>query len=188
MNIVTSPPSIVVSSDLLMTRRLVLRPLRRNDIDALHALLADPQVRRQLGLVRIPTWREAAAMAARSLAQRRTHGTGLWALVESLRSPGMVGFAGLWEFRDHAQAPHELVVAVAGEAPGGTLGQEAAQAIVDYARTILRWRCLYSSADPGLLRRLGFAECTGKAASRRTFRIDLDEARTPLPLPRAAGW
>ncbi len=188
MSIATDPPTIVVSPDLLMTRRLVLRPLRKGDIDALHALFADRCVRRQLGLLRIPTWRETAALVARSLALRRAHGGGLWALVESLRSPRLVGFAGLWDFREHAQAPQELVVAIAGEAPDGVLAQEAAQAIVDYARTLLRWRHLHAGADPGLLRRLGFVECSGHGASRRLFRIGLDRRRTPAPLPRAAGW
>ncbi len=186
MSLATDSPAIIVSPDLLMTRRLVLRPLRRSDIDALHALFADHRVRRQLGLLRVPAWREAAALVARSLAQRRAYGGGLWALVESLRSPRLAGFAGLWEFRAHVHAPQELVVAVAGQAPDGVLAQEAAQAIVDYARAVLRWRSLYASADPGLLRGLGFVECGTRDAPGRLFRLDLERRR--VPLPRASGW
>lgn len=182
------PPTLVISPDLLMTCRLVLRPLRRSDIDALHALLGDPRVRRQLGLRRRPAWREAAALAARSLAQRRMHGTGLWAAVDTLRSPELIGLAGLWEFREQPEAPHELVLAVA-DAADGALAQEAAQAIVDYARTVLRWPRLYAGADPGLLRRLGFVECGDREAARRLFRLELERrAAAPAPLPRAAGW
>ncbi len=188
MSTATDPLTIVVSPDLLMTRRLVLRPLRKGDIDALHGLFFDRCVRRQLGLLRVPRWHEAAALVARSLAQRRVHGGGLWALVESQRAPRLVGFAGLWDFCEHAQAPQELVVAVAGEAPGGVLAREAVQAVVDYARTILRRPCLHAGADPGLLRELGFVECAGRDTPRRLFRIDLEQARTPVPLPRAAGW
>ncbi len=188
MNTSTRPPTNVVSHDLLLTHRLALRPLRKGDIDALHALFADPGVRRQLGLRRVPRWREVAALVARSLAQRRAHGGGLWTLAESVCSPRLAGIVGLWEFREQVQAPHELVLAVAGEAPDGVIAQEAAQAMVDYAGSVLRWPCLYASLDAALLRRLGFAECSGKDAPRRVFRIDLDEARMPAPLRHAVGW
>ena len=103
-------------------------------------------------------------------------------------SPRLAGIVGLWEFREQAQAPHELVLAVAGEAPDGVIAQEAAQAMVDYAGSVLRWPCLYASLDAALLRRLGFVECSGKDAPRRVFRIDLDEAQWSAPLQRAAGW
>jgi RimJ/RimL family protein N-acetyltransferase len=76
----------------LLTPRLVLRTWREDDLDALAALNAHPEVMRYLGGV--ATRGDTEAMLARMLAHWETRGFGVWA-VERREGGGVVGLVGV---------------------------------------------------------------------------------------------
>lgn len=82
--------------------RLKLRPFTLDDLDALHALWTDPDVRRYLWDNRRLSREETAAIIERSIAMQRDEGAGLWA-VERHDEPVLIGFGGYWYFGEPAQ-------------------------------------------------------------------------------------
>lgn len=114
----------------LATARLRLRPVAARDVDALHALWTDPQVRRWLWDDVVIARETAAARVAASQASFAASGWGLWAL--ELRSDGaLAGAAGLVEI-DPALGP-ELVYSLHPAHQGCGYATEASRAVLDHA-------------------------------------------------------
>lgn len=77
----------------LITSRLTMRPIHRNDLDAYAAMWSDPEFTRHIGGPRDlhDTWHNMAA----NLGCWALEGIGLWSVVET-SSGELVGRAGLW--------------------------------------------------------------------------------------------
>ncbi|WP_172979929.1 GNAT family N-acetyltransferase [Agromyces agglutinans] len=78
--------------------RLRFRPLDPSDLDAVHAIYADPETWRHLPQGRHRSPEMTAGMIARSEASRREHGLGTWAVLapaEPDGEPVLVGTAGV---------------------------------------------------------------------------------------------
>jgi ribosomal-protein-alanine N-acetyltransferase len=152
--------------DLLVTRRLTLRPVSGDDIDALHALLAQPGVRRHLCDGRVTPRVEVETMLATSARLRDADGTGLWALAENARPSTLAGIVGWWPYR-HLDFPEvsELLFALSEAFWGRGLAMEAGTAMLGYARDTLGWRQAQASTSLG-----------NNASIRTLWRLDFSEA------------
>jgi ribosomal-protein-alanine N-acetyltransferase len=115
----------------LRTARLLLRPWRAQDLDALAALNADPAVMEHF--VALPSRTQSAVMLERLQDGFREHGYGFWA-VEMPGTEPLIGFIGLAPVP--AQMPFAPGVEVgwrlAREHWGRGLAAEGAQAALDY--------------------------------------------------------
>ncbi len=144
----------------IRTERLVLRPWTHDDVDALHQLWIDPDVRRYLW-DDIVISRERAADAVRSHFQTAiARGIGYWALHAADEDP-LIGFCG---FRDVDDAPEiEIVYGLAPAYWGRGLVTEAARAALNHFWTTGQTR-VHGRTDPpnvksiAVLQRLGFQQ------------------------------
>lgn len=152
--------------DLLVTRRLTLRPLSGDDVDALHALLAQPGVRRHLCDGRATPRAEVVKMLVTSVRLRDADGTGLWTVAEDARPSTLVGIVGWWPYR-HLDFPEtsELLFALSEAHRGRGLATEAGNAMLDYARDTLGWSRAQASTNLGSI-----------AAIRTLWRLEFNEA------------
>ena len=169
----------------LRTARLDLTPVRRADVDALHALWTRPEVRRFLWDDREIARAEAAAVVEDCL-RLAPDGLGLWTLRG--RADGeLVGCAGLLPVAAAAESDPRLaglvepVVALRPEAWGRGLAAEALAALQRHAVDALGLARLAGATDvpnaasDRMLRRAGFralGECDGPRWPLRTYLWD----------------
>lgn len=164
------------------TPRLLLRPLREEDMDAYAAMHADPEIMRYLGegvpLSREESWRNMAMF----LGHWTLRGYGMWALEE--RATGaFVGRAGLhcpegWPDR-------EVGWALARAHWGKGYALEAAQAALQHAFATLQWPRAISLIDPENQRSIRVAERLGERLDRE---ITLRGKRTLLYSVERQAW
>jgi RimJ/RimL family protein N-acetyltransferase len=81
------------------TDRLRLRPLAREDVDALHRLLTEPGVRRYLLDDEVIPRDRTASFVDASLASFDADGYGLWAVTPK-DGDALIGFCGFWRFHE----------------------------------------------------------------------------------------
>lgn len=144
----------------LTTARCDLRPLSVGDAVELHELWTTSGVRRFLWDDEIiPPSRTAEAIAT-SDALFQVHRFGLWSVRRKV-APALVGFAGIWPFRDPPE--FELLYGVAEPAWGQGLAAEASVAVVEYCFSTLGHTAIRASTDAAnvasvrVLDKLGFA-------------------------------
>lgn len=113
----------------LRTARLLLRPLALEDATLLHELWTGPGVRRFL-------WDNETIPVERTIATIETserlfndYGFGLWG-AWARETHGLVGYGGLWYFRDPPEL--ELLYGVGEQSWGRGYAGEIARAIIDY--------------------------------------------------------
>lgn len=129
----------------LETPRLTLRPLSLADVDALHALWTNAEVRRYLWDDLVISRERAEDTVRASLACAEQHGIGLWVvLLRDAQPPA--GFCG-FVFRDNAAAP-ELLYGLAPKHWGRGLATEAARAAVAWLYQQRRWSRVTAATDP----------------------------------------
>ena len=111
---------------VLTTERLRLRPLEAGDLDALHTLCMDPDVRRYLWDNRIVSRETVEEVIQRSNALFAAQGYGFFALEfpDPTAKRELVGFCGYRQFEDTPQV--ELLYAIAPQYWGEGLVSEAA--------------------------------------------------------------
>lgn len=129
----------------LTTDRFVLSPLTPDAAPALHQLWTTPGVRRFLwdGEI-IPMARtvEAIEYSAELFRQR---GAGLWGAWSRVGAEALVGFGGLWPFRDPPE--FELLYGVGEPLWGQGYAPEIGRAIADYCFEILGMTSVGASTD-----------------------------------------
>jgi ribosomal-protein-alanine N-acetyltransferase len=147
---------------LIRSERLLLRPWAEDDIDALHQLWLDPEVRRFLW-DDIAITRERAAEAVHAHFESvTTRRIGYWALHPADDEP-LIGFCG---FRPIEEIPEiEIVYGLLPAFWGRGLATEAARAALAYLRETGYTRVYARSDAPNeksiaVLRRLGFRQLT----------------------------
>jgi ribosomal-protein-alanine N-acetyltransferase len=150
---------------MLRTERLSLRPLRRDDAEALHRAFGDPEVMRYWStlahatLDRTRRWVDAAVLGAEQ------GGAIELAVVHGEETIGRVGF---WR-------QEEIGFLFVRSAWGQGFAREAVGAGIEHAFAVKDWSEIRADVDPRnagslrLLERLGF-ERTGEA--KRTYCID----------------
>jgi RimJ/RimL family protein N-acetyltransferase len=113
----------------IRTERLLLRPLAHEDLEAIHRIWTDPEVRRYLwDGERIPKEKTEAVLAGSS-ESFESRGFGIWAVVHE-ESEELVGFCG-FRFLD-ATPEIELVYGISAPYWGTGLATEAARAAIRY--------------------------------------------------------
>jgi ribosomal-protein-alanine N-acetyltransferase len=133
----------------LDTTRLWLFPFTLNDLDFLHALWLEPEVRRYLWDDEIITRKQTHEVIVSSLASFEEFGFGFWKLVVKA-SESSVGFCGLRHFEDHEGGAKKIEILYGLSAPqwGQGFAVEAAQAVLQFAFAVQGLDCIYAGADP----------------------------------------
>ena len=117
------------SGPRLATERLALRPLARADLDALHALWTDPQVRRYLWDDRVIERSVAAEVIEASEARFAERDIGGW-VVEPRNGGELLGFAALRPIEEGGEI--ELLYGLAPAYWGKGYAVEASRAVLAY--------------------------------------------------------
>lgn len=148
----------------LETARLRLRMLREEDLDALAALSADPEVMRYLSadgkpVSRSQAWRSMAA----TVGHWQLRGYGMWALEEKA-SGRFVGRGGLW--RPEGWPEMEVGWTLAREHWGRGFATEMAHAALAQARERLGAKRIISLIAPDNVRSIRVAEGIGETYER----------------------
>jgi ribosomal-protein-alanine N-acetyltransferase len=148
------------------TARLYLRPATADDLDALHALWSDREVRRYL-FDDEPVSRERAEEVLEAHLPEAAQGLGLWLLL-AREDSRFLGCAGLYptsfvvEFEPALAGLLEALAALAPAAWGRGYAHEALSALLDYAFDELAQACVAgvndapNVASERMLRALGF--------------------------------
>lgn len=144
----------------LTTKRLRMRPLSGNDVDALVPIYTDPDVTRYFR-ARVPDRAAVRRLVERRLARQERSGTGSWALE---LDGEVVGLGHLWPSRELPGAVAEAGWLLRRDQWGKGLATEAATAILDHGRYRLGlpavWALVHrdNKASLALARRLGLLE------------------------------
>ncbi len=176
----------VENHGVLLTERLRLQPMHRGDLDALHALVVQPGVRRYLFDERILSREETDRMLAASTRQHVENGIGLWG-IRAHGSARLIGFVCLWPFayeeawgEADAAPKNELGFALDADFHERGYATEACRALIAYARERLGWDRIRASTDlcnnaaTRVLWRLRFAETLvvrGRVGPLRLFEL-----------------
>ena len=126
------------------TERLVLRPFTATDLDALHALWTDPDVRRYLWDNRELSRDDTSEIIEKSIELHREEAAGLWA-VERKGKPGLVGFGGYWYFGEPPQL--QILFGLQPEHWGMGLATDLASCLIQYGFGTLRLRRVIGATD-----------------------------------------
>jgi [ribosomal protein S5]-alanine N-acetyltransferase len=133
----------------LETARLTLLPFTPADLDFLHALWIDPQVRRYLWDDQIISREQAHEVIEDSQSSFATAGYGFW-LLRLKENNRPVGFCGLRQFSD-AQVGEGQIEILYGITPadwGRGLVVEAARATLCFGFGQMQLERIYAGADP----------------------------------------
>lgn len=114
--------------------RLVFEPIAPADVDALHAIFVDPQVRRYLFDDVLVTRERAAEIVEQSARWFRDHGFGLWTIRVQEQPDVVVGFCGFWPtiWPDEIPGTPELIYALAPSVWRRGYATEAARRLADW--------------------------------------------------------
>jgi ribosomal-protein-alanine N-acetyltransferase len=178
-----------VSAAVLHTERLTLRPLGRGDAGALHALWSAPGVVRFLWDGKAIPFEQTEDILARSERLFAESGYGLWG-AWARDGDQLVGFAGLWFFRDPPEL--ELIYGVADDLCGQGIATEAAAAVLEHAIEELGMDVIRASTDAPntasmhVLDKLGFrfvrrGRVNGLDTRFYELVVDTEPAEVPTP-------
>jgi len=149
-----------LGSETIRTERLVLRPFRREDVDAVFLASQDAETQRWISAIPVPYTREAARAFVEDVAMRqRAEGTGLSTVIEA--DGELLGTAGL-TFGPGRLGP-EIGYSVAPWARGHRYAAEAARALADWALErgaprVHLYADVLNTTSQAVARRAGFTE------------------------------
>ncbi len=147
-------------TETVRTERLVLRPLRSADIDAVHRASQDPETQRWIGALPVPYTRADARRFIEEVASRdRADGLGLSVAIEA--EAELVGTAGIY-FRAGRLGP-EIGYAIAPWGRGRGYATEAARALAEWglshgAPRVHLFADVHNTASQAVARRAGFTQ------------------------------
>lgn len=117
----------------IITPRLIIRPFRSGDLEALHAIYGDPRVSRQLRSSAVPGRNENTHRLEWYIELQEQFGYSMWA-VEEKQSGDVVADCGFFPYE--WQGPEvELAYHVLPDAWGRGYASEAARACLEYGLT-----------------------------------------------------
>jgi ribosomal-protein-alanine N-acetyltransferase len=163
-----------VALPILTTRRLTLIPYSEDDIDALHAIWVDDDVRRYLWDDVVISRERAAEVVRDSIVTARSEGIGYWTVRTEPAGP-VIGDCG-FHFLE-GRGAIELFYSLAKSYWGQGLAWEGSQAALAYAWTATRFERVYARIDPPnaaslrLVRRLGF-QYVSSAGGLETYALE----------------
>ena len=160
-----------MKSQTIETARLRLRPLVRSDVDDLHRLWVDPDVRKYLWDDEVISRERAEAIIEASLTSFEADGFGLWAVLprdEDL----LIGFCGFWFF--HEPPKLELLYGIAPTHWKRGLATEVVRALLRYGFAELSFERIEASTDALNLASQRVMEKAGMVFEKREYRDGLD--------------
>ncbi len=132
------------SSHLLHTSRFLLRPLETADLQALHALMIHPEIRRFLWDDVVISQEKVEAIIQESQALFQDHGFGLW-MVCPLQHNNIIGFAGYWYFHEPPQL--ELLYGLHPDYWHCGAATEMSRAVLEYGFEVLHFNGVQASCN-----------------------------------------
>jgi ribosomal-protein-alanine N-acetyltransferase len=153
------------------TTRLLLRPSTHDDLDALHHLWIDPDVRRYLWDNHIISQERAASVLQESITCFTRYGFGLW-MVCFRGHQTLIGFCG-FRFLDATPAI-ELLYGLAPTSWGQGLTTEAAQAVLRYGFDVLGFPRVVADAEPPNVASFRVMEKLGMRYASRGYRHNVE--------------
>lgn len=160
------PPGLLLLSD-----RFVLRPIDTDDVDDVHAIWTDENVRRFLfdgETIPIDQTREIVEKNHALFAQQ---GYGIWGIREQ-GTDQLVGFAGLWHFRTPPAL--ELLFGVSYDHWNRGIATESSRRVIQYAFADLELGDVDASTDAGNAASIRVLEKLGMSFTRRDVVDELD--------------
>lgn len=128
----------------ILTEHLKLRPLEPSDVDALHAMWTDREVRRFLWDGMVISRVRTHQIVEKSSSLFAEHGFGIWG-VRLVDAEALAGFAGYWYFRTPPEL--ELLFGVGPQQWNRGVATEAARAILHYGFEQLGFEEINASTD-----------------------------------------
>jgi RimJ/RimL family protein N-acetyltransferase len=156
---------LAVEAPVITTERLTLRPFAPGDVDELHELFTDADVRRHLldDTVVSREWVEEEVVS--SQARFAESGCGLWTLTERVRE-GIAGFVGFRPFFDPPEL--QLLYGLLPSCWGRGFATEACEAAIDYAFGVLGLEDVRAATDAPNSASIAVLERLGMRERRRT--------------------
>jgi ribosomal-protein-alanine N-acetyltransferase len=155
----------------LETARLWLRPFTLNDVDDLHQLWTDPDVRRYLWDDEVISRERAAAIIDESTDSFEKNSYGLWGVFPR-ENVALVGFGGFWSF--HHPLRLQLLYGIAPEFWNRGLATEVALVLIRYGFEQLSFDRIEASTDAGNEASIRVMEKAGMKFEKRTCMQGLD--------------
>lgn len=128
----------------LHTPRLCLRPIALEEVETIHHLWIQPEIRRFLWDDHIISQEQVASILDENNSSFATNGFGLWG-VFAQDAKTLMGFCGFWYFRTPPEL--ELLFGIAPDRWGQGLATEAASALIQYGFDVLGFDRIVASAD-----------------------------------------
>jgi ribosomal-protein-alanine N-acetyltransferase len=153
------------------TARLRLRPYTLDNLEDLHCLWTDPDVRRYLFDNKMMSRGQAASDIQRSIACFQINGFGEWAVCLKGKEP-LIGFCGFRFIGDPSEV--ELLYGLAPAYWSQGLTTEAARAVLRYGFEEHNLSCIVASADAPNVASLRVMEKVGMRFERRVRKHNLD--------------
>ena len=129
----------------LETERLRLVPLAEADLDALHLLWTDPDVRRYLWDDVLISREQASEIIRTSVSNFAECGFGFWAMFPREFDSDAIGFCGFRQFEETGEP--ELLYGVLPRYWGKGLVTEAAHAVVRYGFDVRGFKRIIAATD-----------------------------------------
>jgi len=156
---------------VIETARLRLRPFNMDDVDALHRLWTEPEVRQYLWDDEVITRDRVESSLNTSLTSFEDHGFGLWAVLPR-EEESLIGFCGFWFF--HEPPKLELLYGISAAHWHKGLATEAARAMINYGFKDLSFQRIEASTDAPNLASIRVMERAGMSFWKRETTNGLD--------------
>jgi ribosomal-protein-alanine N-acetyltransferase len=153
------------------TARLWLRPFTPEDLEALHRLWIDPDVRKYLWDGEAVSRERVAAVIEESVASFERKGLGLWGVFPR-EEKILIGFCGFWYF--HQPPRLQLLYGIAPEFWNRGLATEVALATIRYGFEQLSFDRIEASTDAPNEASIRVMEKAGMKFERRACMQGLD--------------
>ena len=148
----------------IISERLSLRPIEVDNVEALHSLWTDEQVRRFLWDGEVIPLERTRKIVETSCTLFDECGFGIWGIRER-SSDELLGFAGYWHFRTPPSL--ELLVGVASGHWNRGIATESSRCLIRYAFEDLGFRTVEASTDSGNAASIRVLEKLGMLLQRR---------------------
>ena len=128
----------------ITTQRLLLTPFKASDLEVFHQINTDPYVRKYLWDDEVIPKELSQELLQKNQKHFLDEGYGLWKIIER-QTNEIIGYTGLWYFFEEAQP--QLLYALLETYSGQGMATEAAQSVIHYVFSTLKFDYLLAAMD-----------------------------------------